>query len=70
MEAAKFEFSGISGAFPLIIFAYMYQPNVPAPYSELENKEEKTGYAVLAAGSTVAVVFYLIVGVFGYAIFA
>lgn len=36
MEAFKFEFSGISGAFPLIIFAYMYQVNVPALYSEME----------------------------------
>ena len=32
----EFSFSGISGSFPLVIFAYMYQVNIPIIYSELE----------------------------------
>lgn len=70
MEAVKVEFSGISGAFPLIIFAYMYQVNVPALYSEMEKPDEAAFAGVLGCGSGVAVLFYLMVGVFGYAIFA
>lgn len=35
-EMFKLSFSGISGAFPLVIFAYMYQVNIPIIYSELE----------------------------------
>ena len=70
MDAAKFSFSGISGAFPLIIFAYMYQVNVPALYSEMEKPDEASFAMVLGCGSGVAVLFYLMVGIFGYAIFA
>ena len=67
MEAAKFSFSGITGAFPLIIFAYMYQPNVPMIYNELERRNEAQMTCILSAGSAVAVLFYLMVGIFGYA---
>ena len=35
-KAFNFSFSGISGSFPLVIFAYMYQVNIPIIYSELE----------------------------------
>ena len=70
MEAAKFEFSGISGAFPLIIFAYMYQLNIPALYSEMEKPNETDFLVILSSGTAIAVLFYLMVGIFGYAIFA
>jgi len=39
-------------------------------YVELERRNSKQMSKVIAFGSTVAVVFYIIVGVFGYATFA
>ena len=39
-------------------------------YVELESRNAKTMSVVVASGSAVAVVFYVIVGVFGYATFA
>jgi hypothetical protein len=48
----------------------MYQPNIPIIYIELENKNEKKMSKVIASGSLIAVIFYSIVGIFGYATFS
>jgi amino acid permease len=47
----------------------MYQVNIPMIYVELERRESKQMAKVIAAGSTVAVLFYCMVGIFGYATF-
>jgi len=37
-ELFNVSFSGIVSSFPLIIFAYMYQVNIPQLYTELEKR--------------------------------
>ena len=54
---------------PLIIFAYMYQVNIPLIYYELERREKKTMSGVLLKGSVAAIVLYALVGIFGYLTF-
>ena len=70
LEAFKVSYKGIVSTVPLIIFAYMYQVNIPMIYVELETRNAREMGKVIAAGSTVAVAFYCLVGVFGYAVFA
>jgi amino acid permease len=41
MDAFKFTPNGIISSFPLIIYAYMYQVNIPMIYIELENRSPK-----------------------------
>ena len=41
MEPFKITKNGIISSFPLIIYAYMYQVNIPMIYDELENKSPK-----------------------------
>ena len=62
-------FSGVVSSFPLIIFAYMYQVNIPAIYTELETRNNKQMSRVLVLGTIGAVMLYIIVGVWGYATF-
>jgi len=69
MEAFKVSFDGIVSTVPLIIFAYMYQVNIPMIYVELERRNAKEMGAVIGLGSSVAVIFYVMVGIFGYATF-
>jgi len=54
---------------PLIIFAYMYQVNIPLIYYELERRNKTTMSGVLMKGSVAAIVLYALVGVFGYLTF-
>jgi len=54
----------------LIIFAYMYQVNIPMIYVELEKRNAKEMGVVIGMGSSIAVLFYVMVGIFGYALFA
>ena len=54
---------------PLIIFAYMYQVNIPLIYFELERRNQKTMSGVLLKGSVAAIVLYTMVGIFGYVTF-
>ena len=54
---------------PLIIFAYMYQVNIPLIYYELERRNKTTMSGVLMKGSIAAIVLYALVGVFGYLTF-
>jgi amino acid permease len=54
---------------PLIIFAYMYQVNIPLIYYELERRDNKAMGKVLLNGSVAAIVLYSLVGIFGYLTF-
>lgn len=69
LQPVTLTFDGVVSTVPLIIFAYMYQVNIPMIYVELEKRDAKQMGTVIAAGSSVAVVFYIMVGIFGYATF-
>lgn len=69
MDAFKFTPNGIISSFPLIIYAYMYQVNIPMIYVELENKSPKQMSKVILVGSLILVILFCFVGVFGYATF-
>lgn len=74
MEAAwkdpKVNMWGIFNSMPLIIFSYMYQPNIPAIYGELNRRHLHNMKKVLAIGTGMASVAYILVGMFGYVTFA
>ena len=61
---------GIFTSMPLIVFSYMYQPNIPAIYHELTNKSIKKMNYVLFFGTLLATVMYILCGLFGYATFS
>ena len=60
---------GVFRSLPLIIFAYMYQTNIPMIYNELEKRNIKNIRLVLVIGTVGATVCYLIAGIFGYITF-
>jgi len=64
-----FTFDGIVNSMPLIIFAYMYQVNIPSIYLELERRNYKTMSTVVYMGTFLAVVCYIMIGIFGYLTF-
>jgi len=68
-ELAIFDFNGVVSTFPLIIFAYMYQVNIPSIYYELERRNYKSMSKVVSYGSIGAVILYIMVGIFGYLTF-
>lgn len=61
---------GIFNSLPLIIFAYMYQTNIPMLYAELEKKDLRHMWKVLRNGTIGATFAYWCGGVFGYTAFA
>lgn len=65
-----FSVNGVFGSFPLVIFAFLYQPNIPSIYMELNNKSLATMDKVLTRGSLICVIIYILVGVMGYATFS
>lgn len=69
MEAVKLSYQGLVSTFPLVIFAYMYQVNIPMIYRELEVRNQAEMAKVVAGGTGAAVLLYVTVGLFGYAIF-
>jgi amino acid permease len=56
--------------FPYIIFLFLYQPNIPPTYMELAHRTPATMDKVLFRANAIAVTCFLLVGVFGYLIFA
>lgn len=62
----NFTFNGIVDSVPLIIFAYMYQVNIPQIYLELTTRNYKTMSRVVYLGTFLAVVCYCMIGIFGY----
>ena len=69
MDAFKFTPNGIISSFRLIIYAYMYQVNIPMIYVELENRSPKQMSKVILIGSLILVILFCFVGIFGYATF-
>lgn len=61
---------GIFNSLPLIIFAYMYQMNIPMIYVELEKKDLNHMWKVMVRGTVGATIAYIMVGIFGYVTFA
>ncbi len=61
---------GVFNSLPLIIFAYMYQTNIPMIYVELEKKDLKHMWKVLRNGTIGATFAYFLGGMFGYVAFA
>ena len=61
---------GVFNSLPLIIFAYMYQTNIPMIYAELEKKDLKHMWKVMRNGTIGATVAYWLGGLFGYTAFA
>ena len=62
--------TGFFTSFPLIIFSYMYQVNIPAIYQELEQKNLGTAKTVIFSGTALAAIAYITAGIFGYVAFA
>lgn len=69
MKPFKLSYEGVVSTVPLIVFAYMYQVNIPMIFVELEKRNSKQMSTVIKWGSSIAVLFYILVGVFGYATF-
>ena len=61
---------GVFNSLPLIIFAFMYQTNIPMIYAELENKSLKSMWKIMVIGTAAGTIAYLLAGIFGYATFA
>ena len=53
----------------MILFAYMYQVNIPMIYQELERKNQTRMSKVVWRGSVAGVILYASVGIFGYLTF-
>jgi len=61
---------GIFNCFPLIVFSFMYQPNLPSVYAELQVKKPATMARVIIYATIIACTSYTLAGYFGYATFA
>jgi len=51
---------------PFIIFAYMYQPNIPPIYRELKNASYNLMLKIVLCGTGLVIIVYLIAATFGY----
>jgi len=69
-SAPTISYQGIFASLPLIIFAFMYQPNTPAIYTELKQRNLTNIKKVLFSGTLLASVCYILVGMFGYVTFS
>lgn len=55
---------------PLIIFAYMYQNNIPLIYAELHHRSEAKMRRVILKGTLICAALYILIGVFGVLTFS
>jgi amino acid permease len=62
----KFTYKGLINAIPFVVFAFMYQPNIPIVYRELDNKNYRRMEKVIVRGSGSVVFLYIIASTFGY----
>lgn len=62
----SFDFEGIVIVLPFIIFAYMYQPNIPGIYRELKTQTFNQMFKVLLLGSLLVIFIYMGAATFGY----
>jgi len=70
--ARKFHFSPIPAlsTLPSIIFGFMYQPNMPIIYRELERANYTRMEKVVIRGSFSVIFMYVFAAIFGYLTFA
>ena len=61
---------GIFNSLPLIIFSYMYQPNIPSIYHDLNHKSTSNLKKTLSLGTGIATLSYIMCGMFGFLTFA
>ena len=54
----------------MIVFSFMYQPNLPAVYSELKIRTYSTMWFVIFFATSIACICYGFAGYFGFATFA
>lgn len=59
-------YKGLITALPFVVFAFMYQPNIPMIYRELHNKNYRRMEKVVVRGSYGVVVLYILACAFGY----
>lgn len=59
-------YDGLVNAVPFVVFAFMYQPNIPIVYRELHNSNYERMGKVIVRGSGSVVVLYILASVFGY----
>ena len=59
-------YKGLVSAIPFVVFAFMYQPNIPIVYRELNNRSYDRMEKVIIRGSGSVVVLYILASVFGY----
>ena len=59
-------FGGLIDAIPFVVFAFMYQPNIPIIYRELTDKSYSKMNKIVVSGSTFVVVLYILASMFGY----
>jgi len=53
-------FNGLTKAVPFVVFAFMYQPNIPIVYRELYNRNYRRMEKVIVRGSGSVVVLYIL----------
>ena len=70
LHTNRLSVGGVFKSLPLIIFSYMYQPNIPAIYHELKRSDLISMQKVLFIGTMLATVGYVMTGLFGYVTFA
>jgi len=67
-EAHYFDitWNGMVDAVPFVVFAFMYQPNIPIIYRELTTKSYGKMNKIVTIGSSFVVVLYILASMFGY----
>ena len=69
-NATYFEITGFLSTFPIAIFSFTCHSNVLDVYHELQRKSRRRMSKVLSRVMIIALVLYVLVGVFGYITFA
>lgn len=59
-------YEGLTYAVPYIVFAFMYQPNIPIVYRELIDRNYRRMAKVVVRGSFSVIILYILACVFGY----
>jgi len=59
-------YDGLVNAIPFVVFAFMYQPNIPIVYRELNNRNYERMEKVIVRGSGSVVILYILASMFGY----
>ena len=59
-------YDGLTYSVPYVVFAFMFQPNVPMVYRELIDRDYKIMAKVASRGSIIVILIYIIAWIFGY----